>query len=134
MRYCKSIWIVAVLAALSACRPAPSLSLAGSWRLKTDREDVGEARQWFASRIEGESISLPGSMLTNGLGDEITLDTPWTAGIWDSVYFKSPQYAPYRESGNIKVPFFLQPEKYYLGPDMFDVIEGALEAKAAQAQ
>ena len=115
MRYCKSIWIVAVLAALSACRPAPSLSLAGSWRLKTDREDVGEARQWFASRIEGESISLPGSMLTNGLGDEITLDTPWTAGIWDSVYFKSPQYAPYRESGNIKVPFFLQPEKYYLG-------------------
>ena len=106
---------VSALAAASACTAPDSLPLGGVWRFAIDREDAGEAQQWFASRIEGDSIQLPGSMLTNGKGDPVTLDTKWTAGVWDSVYYKAPLYEPYRQPGNIKVPFFLQPETYYVG-------------------
>ena len=104
------------MALLSACTSPASLSLEGTWRFAVDRQDAGESQQWFASRIEGDSVTLPGSMLTNGKGDPVTLDTKWTAGIWDSVYYKAPLYEPYRRADNIKVPFFLQPEKYYVGP------------------
>ena len=60
-------------------------------------------------------ILLPGSLTTNGKGNDITVNTPWTGGIVDSSWFKSPQYAQYRVPGNIKVPFWLQPVKYYKG-------------------
>jgi hypothetical protein len=33
----------------------------------------------------------------------------------DSSYFKSPKYARYRQANNIKIPFWLQPNKHYMG-------------------
>jgi len=33
----------------------------------------------------------------------------------DKSWFTAPEYAEYRKPGNIKVPFWLQPEKYYAG-------------------
>lgn len=54
-------------------------------------------------------------MTSNGLGDEVTVNTDWTGGIVDSSYFTSEEYAEYRQDGNIKVPFWLQPVKYYKG-------------------
>ena len=33
----------------------------------------------------------------------------------DKSWFTAPEYAKYRQPGNIKVPFWLQPEKYYAG-------------------
>ena len=116
MKAFRSLLITAALPLLGACSHPDSLPLGGIWRFAVDREDVGEGQQWFASRIKGDSIELPGSMLTNGKGDPVTLDTKWTAGIWDSVYYKAPLYEPYRQPDNIKVPFFLQPETYYVGP------------------
>ncbi len=54
-------------------------------------------------------------MTSNGKGDDISLTTQWTGQIVDSSYFKNPEYAKYREPGNIKIPFWLQPAKYYKG-------------------
>src|SRR5665648_68710 len=54
-------------------------------------------------------------MTSNGKGDEITLTTPWTGQIVDSSFYKNPEYAKFREPGNIKIPFWLQPLKYYKG-------------------
>ena len=54
-------------------------------------------------------------MAENGKGDDITVDTKWTGEIVDSSWFKSPAMEKYRQPGNIKVPFWLQPEKYYTG-------------------
>lgn len=54
-------------------------------------------------------------MASNGFGDEVTVRTHWVGEIQDSVYFKSPVYARYREPGNIKYPCWLQPVKYYRG-------------------
>lgn len=58
---------------------------------------------------------LPGSLTTNGIGDDITLTTPWTGQIVDSSFYKNPEYARFRQPDNMKVPFWLQPVKYYKG-------------------
>ncbi len=45
----------------------------------------------------------------------MTVDTQWTGGIVDRSFFTDPQFAKYREPGHIKLPFWLQPDKYYAG-------------------
>ncbi|MCD2422103.1 beta-galactosidase [Niabella pedocola] len=90
------------------------IDLSGQWRFAIDSLDKGVAEKWF-SRILEDQIRLPGSMTTNGKGNEIDLHTPWTGSIADSSWFKSDVYAPYRVPGNIKIPFWLQPVKYYKG-------------------
>lgn len=91
-----------------------TINLTGKWRFQTDPNDVGVREAWYKKRLAG-TITLPGSMVSNHLGDEITINTPWTGGIEDSSWFRKPEYAKYREPGHIKVPFWLQPEKYYKG-------------------
>lgn len=61
------------------------------------------------------SIQMPGSMQTQGFGDDIGVDTHWTGQIADRSWFTDERYAAYREPGNIKIPFFLQPDKHYVG-------------------
>jgi len=89
-------------------------NLAGSWRFALDREDRGIGEHWFASELPGH-ITLPGSLQAQGFGDEITVDTPWTGRIVDRSWFTDPRYAPYRQPGNVKVPFWLQPARHYVG-------------------
>ncbi len=87
----------------SCSQQVTKIDLSGSWQFTTD------SARW------DNTIRLPGSMTSNGLGEDITVSTPWTGGIVDSAYFRSDAYARYRESGHIKVPFWLQPVKYYKG-------------------
>ncbi len=44
-----------------------------------------------------------------------TLKTPWTGDIVDQSYFTDKKYEKYRQPGNIKIPFWLKPVKYYKG-------------------
>jgi len=90
------------------------IDLSGEWKFRIDSLDQGGKQQWFDQNLPGK-IKLPGSMTTNHLGDDITVNTPWTGGIVDSSWFFKPEYAKYRQPGNIKVPFWLQPVKYYKG-------------------
>ena len=101
---------------LTSCGPGSQriMDLSGEWRFATDADDRGIREKWFHTKLVGE-ILLPGSMTSNGIGDNISLQTPWTGQIVDSSYFKKPEYARYREPGNIKIPFWLQPLKYYRG-------------------
>lgn len=91
-----------------------SLSLAGSWRFQLDRGDAGVAARWF-ERALPDKIDLPGSLPAQGIGDDVTVDTKWTGGIVDRSWYTAPEYDKYRQPGNVKVPFWLQPEKYYAG-------------------
>lgn len=91
-----------------------SIDLAGTWLFRVDSLDEGERHQWF-NQVFAEQVVLPGSMATNGKGNDITTHTPWTGEIQDSSYFLQPQYAAYRQPGHIKIPFWLQPVKYYTG-------------------
>ena len=54
-------------------------------------------------------------MAENGKGDEVTLKTDWTGEIVDKSYFTEKKYEKYRQPGNIKIPFWLKPVKYYKG-------------------
>jgi beta-galactosidase/beta-glucuronidase len=82
-----------------------TIDLSGEWRFSIDREDKGIAAQWF-NKLLSDKVVLPGSMSTNGKGDDITLKTRWTGQIVDSSFYKSPAYARYRNPGNIKIPFW----------------------------
>lgn len=96
------------------------LDLAGDWGCRLDRDDVGEREGWAATTLDGDrSVRLPGSLAEQGIGDPIDLDTPWTGSIVDKCYFTDARYAPYREAGNTKVPFWLQPRVYYRGQAWF---------------
>jgi beta-galactosidase/beta-glucuronidase len=90
------------------------IDLSGKWAFKVDSLDQGIAKKWYGTALS-DKITLPGSMTTNGLGNDITVNTPWTGGIEDSTWFHSPMYEQYRKPGNIKIPFWLQPTKYYKG-------------------
>lgn len=92
------------LSLLTGCVSHDSIiDLSGEWAFSYDGVD------------RSLTAKLPGSMATNGLGEDIGLNTPWVGGIADSSFFKDDEYAQFREPGNIHVPFWLQPEKYYRG-------------------
>jgi hypothetical protein len=88
--------------------------LAGDWRFALDRSDVGIREQWFAKELL-DRVRLPGTLTEQGIGDDISTNTTWIGGIVDKSWFTAPEYAKYRQPGNVKVPFWLQPEKYYAG-------------------
>ena len=91
-----------------------AISLAGTWRFQLDRADVGLARHWFDGKLP-DHLQLPGALQNQGFGDDITVDTPWTGASNVETWRQGEQYAKYRQPGNIKVPFCLQPEKHYVG-------------------
>ena len=90
------------------------LSLAGRWQFKADPEDKGISEKWYNVDLN-EYVTLPGSMNTNGKGDVVTEDTPWTGSMWNRAWYESPTYAKYRDPKDTKVVFWLQPDKYYTG-------------------
>ena len=90
------------------------IPLAGEWRFQLDRGDAGVTERWFERPLE-QRLKLPGALQNQGFGDDITVDTKWTGEVGVDAWLKGPQYAKYRGPGNIKVPFFLQPEKHYVG-------------------
>jgi hypothetical protein len=102
------------LSLAAAPSPESSRSIAGRWRLAVDRQDTGIAERWFDRRLE-DTVRLPGSLPAQGIGDAITMDTPWTGSIIDRSFFTAPEFERYRQPGQVKVPFWLQPEKYYAG-------------------
>ncbi|MEO5911067.1 MAG: sugar-binding domain-containing protein [Pelobium sp.] len=90
------------------------ISVAGEWNYKLDSLDVGIKQQWFNQSFK-QTLKLPGSLNEQNIGKPITLKTPWTASIYDSSFYFQPRLAKYRQPGNIKIPFWLTPNKYYVG-------------------
>jgi hypothetical protein len=54
-------------------------------------------------------------MITRNKGEEVGLQTKWTASIYDSSFFFQSRLEKFRQPDNYKVPFWLTPQKYYLG-------------------
>jgi hypothetical protein len=91
-----------------------NVDLSGTWSFQLDPQDQGVAEQWFAKPL-AKQIRLPGSLQTQGFGDDVAVDTKWVGEIVDRSYFTSPRYEPYRKPGNVKYPCWLQPDKVYAG-------------------
>ena len=60
-------------------------------------------------------VTLPGSMLTNDLGDLPSVSTRWTGALYDSSFYYNPYMEKYRQAGHMKFPFFLTPNRHYVG-------------------
>jgi len=92
-------------------------SLAGQWRFRLDRDDVGVKETWFASDLDATTkIALPGILQTQGYGDDIAAETQFVAALpRDMAWYKLPQYAAYIKPGHVEVPYLSQPVKHYLG-------------------
>ncbi|HWS39134.1 MAG TPA: tetratricopeptide repeat protein, partial [Actinoplanes sp.] len=84
-----------------------TVDLAGTWRVTLDCDDSEQPAE------------LPGSLQEQGIGDPVTVDTPWTGLVVDRAFYTDPRYAPYREPGEVAVPFWLQPHTYYRGAATF---------------
>lgn len=117
MKTIKCLFMV-IASGLTTLGANPTLPLAGEWRFQLDREDAGVRERWF-ERTLPDRIKLPGTLTAQGIGDPVTVDTKWIGGIVDKSWFTAPEYAKYREPGNVKIPFWLQPELYYAGAAWF---------------
>lgn len=113
----KIIWlIICFLLLILSCQKhqTEQIDLSGEWQFQMDPEDRGVNERWFDKDLP-ETIQLPGSMAENGKGNDITLQTKWTGGIKNPEWFNDPSYAPYADSTNVRFPYWLQPEKEYVG-------------------
>ena len=81
-----------------------TINLAGDWELS-----LGDSLHY------NDYVMLPGSLLTNGKGDPVSVKTKWTGSLYDSSYYFNPYMEKYRVEGNMKFPFFLTPETHYVG-------------------
>ena len=81
-----------------------SVSLAGKWQFAQ-----GDTPAY------NDYVTLPGSMLTNGKGNPVSTKTQWTGSLYDSSFYFNPYMEKYRHEGAMKFPFFLTPEKHYVG-------------------
>jgi hypothetical protein len=101
---------------LWTCSPKADqqLDLSGNWHFKIDTMDVGIEEHWY-SKLFPEIVYLPGSMAENGQGEDISINTEWTGSIVDRSWFTEEKFSQYRQEGNMKIPFWLQPDKHYIG-------------------
>lgn len=113
----KKIGVFIFIAAIcSMTALGQTINLAGEWGFAMDREDKGVAEQWqneekkFADKIE-----LPASMPERLKGDDVTVNTKWVGSLYDSSYFYNPYMEKYRKPGEMKLQFFLTPDKHYVG-------------------
>ena len=90
------------------------ISLKGTWRFQTDPKDIGSSQNWYQSKLK-DTINLPGSMRDNNKGDEVTINTKWTGSIYDSSWYFRQDMAKYRQKDNLKFPFWLTPNRHYVG-------------------
>jgi len=97
-----------------SCANQKQIDLSGEWSFALDPNDVGITEQWYHQSLT-DRIKLPGSLQEQGYGNDVDTETRWTGQIIDRSWFTAPEYEKYRQKGNIKIPFWLQPEKHYVG-------------------
>ncbi len=107
--------LTAFLCLTTIVASASTIDLGGKWRFRMDRDDIGLKEAWFNTADWDETVMLPGSMPENLKGDIPSLKTEWTGSIYDSSFYFNPAMEKYRQEGNVKFPFFLTPDRHYVG-------------------
>ena len=112
----KNFQLLLFLLSFWACstQTAQKIDMSGEWQFQLDSLDVGITEKWYLQDFT-DSVQLPGSMVENEKGFDITINTKWTGGIRNPEWYKDLNYAPYYYPDNIKFPFWLQPLKKYTG-------------------
>ena len=98
--------IICLLLSVTSLQAQDPISLEGAWDFATGNDMPVRYTDY---------VMLPGSMLTNGKGDPVSVNTPWTGSLYDSSFYFNPYMERYRKEGQMKFPFFLTPERHYVG-------------------
>ena len=108
--------LATLLCVVYACQTRKGLgySLSGDWSFALDSNDIGEKENWAMQPLP-ERVKLPGSLQEQGKGYDVGINTQWTGSVNDKSWYNAEEYAKYRKLGNIKVPFWLNPNKHYVG-------------------
>jgi hypothetical protein len=124
-----SRWTVPLLAALvmtllplepaGAGETGGAVTISGTWRVALDRRDEGRAALTRAFPSDRGEVWLPGSIQSQGFGDEPTWESPWIADKREAEWAR-PEYDAYRDTEHFKMPFWLQPERVYVGAAVFE--------------
>ena len=103
---------VLALVLLPSCAQV-AIDLSGLWSFHMGDATAASAK----ALLDGtdEFVMLPGSMLTNGKGLPLSVRTQWTGSLYDSSFYFNPYMERYRREGDMKFPFFLTPERHYVG-------------------
>jgi hypothetical protein len=110
------IILILLLISSTGCNRSENskIDLSGEWQFRMDPDDRGIEEKWYEQDFS-ETVQLPGSMVENGKGFDITLETKWTGGVRNPEWNKDPNYAPYVDPDNVRFPYWLQPIKKYTG-------------------
>ena len=114
MKHIIASLFIAFAGSLAVVGQNHSVRLSGKWAFQIDREDKGIREEWFNKTLN-DRINLPGSMPEKLKGDDVTVRTRWTGSLYDSSYYFNPYMEKYRIDGQVKLPFFLTPDKHYVG-------------------
>lgn len=113
----RRLYFFALLLPLYLAGSAQTIDLSGTWQFQIDREGKGVEEKWYQADYRmHDVITLPASMPQRLKGDDISVDTKWVGSLYDSSYFYNPYMAKYRNPGkDMKLQFFLTPDKHYVG-------------------
>lgn len=93
------------------------MDLSGTWNIQLDPRDEGLAGAWYLHALaQPGAIRLPGSLQAQGFGDAPGIDSPWVGDIIAQRWFEDPRWAKHTHPEDFKFPFWLQPDKVYVGP------------------
>lgn len=109
-----SVLVASLPAAIAhAGEQAESIALSGTWRFRLDPEDAGIREEWFKQALP-DTLTLPGCLQAQGYGNAVTVDTPWTGTVRPLEHAESI-LKPYMTASDARIPYWLQPEKHYVG-------------------
>ncbi len=115
MQTLKNISVTCLLLLGLAANGQNTINLQGEWQFTIEKNKASSSKAPAVPKKFKEKVILPGSMLTNGKGDIVTPSTKWVGSLYDSSYFHNPKMEPYRHPGKMKFPFFLTPERHFVG-------------------
>lgn len=115
--FVKRLWACTLILSFALTSLAQTIDLSGTWQFQLDREGKGVENKWYETDYQmNDVITLPASMPQQLKGDDVSVDTKWVGSLYDSSYFYNPYMAKYRNPGkDLKLQFFLTPDKHYVG-------------------
>lgn len=117
----RKLFVAIIMLTALAVNAQDVVSLAGMWKFTTveGKAEAGSSLFTLRSSLK-DQIKLPGSMLTNGKGDLVNVQTKWTGSLYDSSFYFNPYMEKYRHEGQMKFPFFLTPDRHYVGNALYE--------------
>jgi len=90
------------------------IDLAGTWQVRLDPRGEYSPTSATANDLTPKPVQLPGALRDSGLGEPVGPETSWIGDVRRGL-LTQPKYAKYQTPANFKTPFWLQPERHYVG-------------------